>query len=51
MHEAAKLKLGQKAPADSSLLTFTLSEQQICELLAQSGVKFQVIIPDAFPLL
>lgn len=32
--EAAKLKLGQKLPGDSSLLTFTLSEQQISELLA-----------------
>ncbi|BAZ30601.1 hypothetical protein NIES4074_30620 [Cylindrospermum sp. NIES-4074] len=39
--EAAKLKLGQKPPADGSLLTFTLSEQQIGELLTQSGVKFQ----------
>lgn len=48
--EAAKLKLGQKLPADGSLLTFTLSEQQISELLAQSGVKFQIIIPDAISL-
>ncbi|MFM7365560.1 MAG: molecular chaperone [Cuspidothrix sp.] len=38
--EVAKLKLGQKA--DSSLLTFTLNEQQISELLAQSTIKFQV---------
>ncbi|MEI6443779.1 MAG: molecular chaperone [Nostocales cyanobacterium ELA583] len=40
--EAAKLKLGQKPPTDGSLLTFTLNEQQIGELLAQSSVKFQV---------
>lgn len=44
--EAAKLKLGQKLPDDGSLLTFTLSEQQISELLVQSAVKFQIIIPD-----
>ncbi len=48
--EAAKLKLGQKLPGDGSLLTFTLSEQQISELLAQSAVKFQIIIPDAISL-
>lgn len=48
--EAAKLKLGQKPPGDGSLFVFTLSEQQISELLAQSGVKFQVIIPDAISL-
>lgn len=48
--EAAKLKLGQKLPGDSSLLTFTLSEQQISELLAQSAVKFQIIIPDTISL-
>ncbi|MGM3307350.1 molecular chaperone [Anabaena sp. WFMT] len=48
--EAAKLKLGQKSPGDGSLLTFTLSEQQISELLAQSAVKFQIIIPDAISL-
>ncbi|WP_017653973.1 virulence factor SrfB [Fortiea contorta] len=35
--EAAKLKLGQKAPA-----TFTLSEQQISELLTQSAIKYQM---------
>ncbi|MFN5239442.1 MAG: molecular chaperone [Aphanizomenon sp.] len=40
--EAAKLKLGQKPPTDNSLLTFTLNEQQIGELLAQSSIKFQV---------
>ena len=40
--EAAKLKLGQKPPTDGSLLTFTLNEQQIGELLSQSSVKFQV---------
>ncbi|MEA5553355.1 molecular chaperone [Anabaena cylindrica UHCC 0172] len=48
--ETAKLKLGQKSPGDDSLLTFTLSEQQISELLAQSAVKFQIIIPDAISL-
>jgi len=45
--EAAKLKLGQKPPADNSLLTFTLSEQQISELLTQSAVKFQVKDPNS----
>ncbi|MEH2192834.1 MAG: molecular chaperone [Nostoc sp.] len=45
--EAAKLKLGQKAPADNSLLTFTLSEQQISELLTQSAVKLQVKDPNS----
>ncbi|HLP89045.1 MAG TPA: molecular chaperone [Nostocaceae cyanobacterium] len=40
--ETAKLKLGQKPPTENTILTFTLSEQQIGELLAQSGVKFQV---------
>ncbi|MEH1895901.1 MAG: molecular chaperone [Nostoc sp.] len=45
--EAAKLKLGQKAPADNSLLTFTLSEQQISELLNQSAVKLQVKDPNS----
>ncbi|WP_265272645.1 molecular chaperone [Nostoc sp. KVJ3] len=45
--EAAKLKLGQKAPADNSLLTFTLSEQQISELLTQSAVKWQVKDPNS----
>ncbi|WP_016949380.1 virulence factor SrfB [Anabaena sp. PCC 7108] len=48
--EAAKLKLGQKPLNDGSLFVFTLSEQQISELLAQSGVKFQIIIPDAISL-
>ncbi|AFZ57880.1 virulence factor SrfB [Anabaena cylindrica FACHB-243] len=48
--EAAKLKLGQKSPGDGSLLTFTLSEQQISELLTQSAVKCQIIIPDAISL-
>jgi hypothetical protein len=38
--ETAKLKLGQKP--DNSLLTFTISEQQIAELLTQSAIKFQV---------
>ncbi|MEH2135538.1 MAG: molecular chaperone [Nostoc sp.] len=45
--EAAKLKLGQKALADNSLLTFTLSEQQISELLNQSAVKLQVKDPNS----
>ncbi|MEH2146065.1 molecular chaperone [Nostoc sp.] len=44
--EAAKLKLGQKPLADNSLLTFTLSEQQISELLTQSAVKLQVNDPN-----
>ncbi|HYW19423.1 MAG TPA: molecular chaperone [Nodularia sp. (in: cyanobacteria)] len=44
--EAAKLKLGQKPPADHPLLTFTLSEQQISELLTQSAIKFQLRNPD-----
>ncbi|MEH1966155.1 molecular chaperone [Nostoc sp.] len=45
--EAAKLKLGQKPPADNSLLTFTLSEQQISELLTQSSLKLQVKDPNS----
>ncbi|BDI15609.1 hypothetical protein ANSO36C_14110 [Nostoc cf. commune SO-36] len=45
--EAAKLKLGQKPLAENSLLTFTLSEQQISELLTQSAVKFQVKDPNS----
>jgi hypothetical protein len=40
--EVAKLKLGQKPPEDSSPLSFTLSEQQISELLVQSAIKYQV---------
>ncbi|MEH2285254.1 MAG: molecular chaperone [Nostoc sp.] len=44
--EAAKLKLGQKPPTENSLLTFTLSEQQISELLTQSAVKLQVKDPN-----
>ncbi|MTJ06237.1 virulence factor SrfB [Anabaena sp. UHCC 0204] len=48
--ETAKLKLGQKPPTDSSLLTFTLNEQQIGELLAQSSVKFQVRSPESISL-
>ncbi|MBD2450783.1 virulence factor SrfB [Nostoc sp. FACHB-152] len=44
--EAAKLKLGQKPPADNSLLTFTISEQQIAELLTQSAIKYQIHNPD-----
>ncbi len=39
--ETAKLQLGQKSPDDFSGLTFTLFEQQISELLTQSGIKFQ----------
>ncbi|MEH1900539.1 MAG: molecular chaperone [Nostoc sp.] len=45
--EAAKLKLGQKPPLENSLLTFTLSEQQISELLTQSAVKLQVKDPNS----
>ncbi len=44
--ETAKLKLGQKSPDNDSLLTFTLSEQQISELLTQSAVKLQVKDPN-----
>ncbi|MEA5581667.1 molecular chaperone [Nodularia harveyana UHCC-0300] len=44
--EAAKLKLGQKSPTDHPLLTFTISEAQISELLTQSAIKFQVRNPD-----
>lgn len=44
--EAAKLKLGQKPLVENSLLTFTLSEQQISELLTQSAVKLQVKDPN-----
>ncbi|WP_414578768.1 molecular chaperone [Anabaena sp. CCY 9402-a] len=40
--ETAKLKLGQKPAIENSLLTFTISEQQIAELLTQSAIKFQV---------
>jgi hypothetical protein len=40
--EAAKLKLGQKSPVDGSTLTFTISEQQISELLTQSSIKFNI---------
>ncbi len=45
--EAAKLKLGQKPPVENPLLTFTLSEQQISELLTQSAVKLQVQDPNS----
>ncbi|NES99450.1 MAG: molecular chaperone [Sphaerospermopsis sp. SIO1G1] len=45
--EAAKLKLGQKIPGDGSLLNFTLEEKQISEVLNQSAIKSQIIIPDA----
>jgi hypothetical protein len=44
--ETAKLKLGQKPPADHPVLTLTISEQQISELLTQTGVKFQIRNPD-----
>jgi hypothetical protein len=43
--EAAKLKLGQQQPPAASPLTFTLTEQQISELLSQTGVKLQIINP------
>ncbi|BAY32812.1 hypothetical protein NIES2107_47060 [Nostoc carneum NIES-2107] len=39
--EAAKIKLGQKPPEDGSIQTFSLSEQQIYELLVQSAIKYQ----------
>ncbi|WP_230968357.1 molecular chaperone [Nostoc sp. WHI] len=45
--ETAKLKLGQKSPDNDSLLIFTLSEQQISELLTQSAVKLQVKDPNS----
>ncbi|MBO3459356.1 virulence factor SrfB [Aetokthonos hydrillicola Thurmond2011] len=38
--EAAKLQLGKKRPDDSSPLTFTLSEQDISELLRQTGIEY-----------
>ncbi|MBW4586508.1 MAG: Hsp70 family protein [Aetokthonos hydrillicola CCALA 1050] len=38
--EDAKLKLGKKLPENSSPLTFTLSEQQISELLRQTGIEY-----------
>jgi hypothetical protein len=44
--EAAKLKLGQKLPADYPLLTFTLGEAEIAEILTQSGIKFQFRNPE-----
>ncbi|WP_392533146.1 molecular chaperone [Nostoc sp. C117] len=44
--ETAKLKLGQKTPSNNSLLTFTLSEQEISELLIQSTIKLQVNDPN-----
>jgi hypothetical protein len=37
--EKAKLKIGQKPPENGSILTFTLSDQQISELLNQTGIK------------
>ncbi|MFH7026717.1 MAG: molecular chaperone [Heteroscytonema crispum UTEX LB 1556] len=40
--EAAKLKLGQKPPAENSRLTFELPEKEISDLLTQSGIKFQL---------
>lgn len=48
--EAAKLKLGQKPPIDGSGSIFTLSEQQISELLTQSAIKFQVNDPESICL-
>ncbi|MBH8577351.1 virulence factor SrfB [Nostocaceae cyanobacterium CENA369] len=45
--EAAKLKLGQPAATDDYPLTFTISEQQISELLNQSAIKFQVKDPES----
>ncbi|MBW4502577.1 MAG: virulence factor SrfB [Scytonema hyalinum WJT4-NPBG1] len=40
--EAAKLKLGEKPPNNSSGLTFTLSEQKITELLTQSKIDYRI---------
>ncbi|MEM7552676.1 MAG: molecular chaperone, partial [Cyanobacteria bacterium P01_A01_bin.84] len=37
--ENAKLKLGQKPPQDGSVLTYTLSEQDISELLNQVNIN------------
>ncbi|MEA5597108.1 molecular chaperone [Rivularia sp. UHCC 0363] len=37
--EEAKLKLGQKIPLDGSALTYTLSEQQISDLLSQVEIN------------
>jgi hypothetical protein len=48
--EAAKLKLGQKPPEDGSPLNFTLSEQQISELLTQSAIKYQITDPSSISL-
>ncbi|MBD2616210.1 molecular chaperone [Nostoc punctiforme FACHB-252] len=39
--EAAKIKLGQKPPKDSSILTYTLSEAEISELLNQVNINIQ----------
>lgn len=44
--EAAKLKLGQKPPADYPLLTFALGEAEIGEILTQSGIKFHFRNPE-----
>ncbi|MEA5513342.1 molecular chaperone [Nodularia sp. UHCC 0506] len=44
--ETAKLKLGQKPPADYPVVTFTISEPQISEILTQSAIKFQIRNPD-----
>jgi len=43
--ERAKLKLGQKPPTEDSLLTFTLDESKISQLLAASGIKLQIQNP------
>ncbi len=39
--EDAKLKLGKRPPENGSDLTFTLSEQQISELLNQTGINYK----------
>nr|MCM0588950.1 molecular chaperone [Gloeotrichia echinulata DEX184] len=43
--EIAKLKLGQKPPTEDSLLTFTLDESKISQLLAASRIKLQIQNP------
>ncbi len=45
--EIAKLTLGQKRQPADSPPTFTLSEQQISELLTQSDIKFEIKAPNS----
>ena len=49
--EKAKLKLGQQPPTDGSALNFTLSEQEISELLKQCAVKFQSKNPSSLTII